>query len=153
LRRGCNNLRPVAADQPAVHSQPCPCCGGPIIIIERFERGATPRRPSPRPQPVKRNASRGCFKARIAEPAARPTSVHPAVSFLADFRTPPPGVCSAAWGGPPAENLHIIRLRHYPRVATVHNPKSLAGPGSVVRPSAPSTTAFHGTGDHPCGKG
>jgi hypothetical protein len=26
----------------------CPCCGGRMIIIERFERGATPRyRPTP----------------------------------------------------------------------------------------------------------
>ena len=38
--------------QPAQH--PCPCCGGPMIIVERFERGATPRyRPSP-PTPATR---------------------------------------------------------------------------------------------------
>jgi hypothetical protein len=30
----------------------CPCCGGRMIIIERFERGSTPRyHPSP-PTPV-----------------------------------------------------------------------------------------------------
>jgi hypothetical protein len=34
------------ADQPTL-SHPCPCCGGRMIIIETFERGATPRyRPS-----------------------------------------------------------------------------------------------------------
>ena len=37
-------------DEPTVaavdHSQPtCPCCGGRMIIIEVFERGATPRHP------------------------------------------------------------------------------------------------------------
>jgi hypothetical protein len=36
----------AAEAQTAKHS--CPCCGGRMIIIERFERGATPRyRPSP----------------------------------------------------------------------------------------------------------
>src|SRR5258706_15942938 len=37
-------------DEPTVaavdHSEPtCPCCGGRMIIIEVFERGATPRHP------------------------------------------------------------------------------------------------------------
>jgi len=37
---------PVAISTNRRH-QPCPCCGGPMIIIERFQRGATPRyRPS-----------------------------------------------------------------------------------------------------------
>ena len=26
-------------------AHPCPCCGGPMIIIETFERGAQPRAP------------------------------------------------------------------------------------------------------------
>ena len=30
------------ADEPPAHSHPCPCCGGRMIIIERFERGSTP---------------------------------------------------------------------------------------------------------------
>jgi hypothetical protein len=35
-------------EQPKTPEHPCPCCGGPMIIIERFERGATPHyRPSP----------------------------------------------------------------------------------------------------------
>ena len=35
------------ADEPPASSFPCPCCGGRMIIIETFERGATPRtRPS-----------------------------------------------------------------------------------------------------------
>jgi len=35
------------ADEPSMHSFPCPCCGGRMIIIETFERGSTPRtRPS-----------------------------------------------------------------------------------------------------------
>jgi Putative transposase len=45
-------ISPSAADSPnAAEPQttnPCPCCGGRMIIIERFERGATPHyRPSP----------------------------------------------------------------------------------------------------------
>ncbi len=40
------------ADQPQTPEHRCPCCGGRMIIIERFERGATPRpHPSP-PTPV-----------------------------------------------------------------------------------------------------
>jgi hypothetical protein len=40
------------ADQPQMPEHRCPCCGGRMIIIERFERGATPRsHPSP-PTPV-----------------------------------------------------------------------------------------------------
>src|SRR5258707_3717764 len=40
----------TSQDEPTVaavdHSQPtCPCCGGRMIIIEVFERGATPRHP------------------------------------------------------------------------------------------------------------
>jgi hypothetical protein len=31
------------ADEPPMHSLPCPCCGGRMIIIETFERGCTPR--------------------------------------------------------------------------------------------------------------
>jgi hypothetical protein len=31
------------ADDPLMHSLPCPCCGGRMIIIETFERGSTPR--------------------------------------------------------------------------------------------------------------
>ena len=35
------------AEQPPMHSLPCPCCGGRMIIIETFERGSTPpTRPS-----------------------------------------------------------------------------------------------------------
>jgi hypothetical protein len=36
------------ADQPQTPEHRCPCCGGRMIIIERFERGGTPHyRPSP----------------------------------------------------------------------------------------------------------
>jgi ssDNA-binding Zn-finger/Zn-ribbon topoisomerase 1 len=40
------------ADQPPTPEHRCPCCGGRMVIIERFERGSTPRyQPSP-PTPV-----------------------------------------------------------------------------------------------------
>ena len=31
------------ANEPKPLSHPCPCCGGRMIIIERFQRGASPR--------------------------------------------------------------------------------------------------------------
>ena len=37
------------ADEPPMHSLPCPCCGGRMIIIETFERGSTPRTRPPSP--------------------------------------------------------------------------------------------------------
>jgi hypothetical protein len=38
---------PRDIDEPPMHSLPCPCCGGRMIIIETFERGFTPStRPS-----------------------------------------------------------------------------------------------------------
>jgi len=40
------------ADEPPTHSHPCPCCGGRMIIIERFERGSTPRNHPSAPTPV-----------------------------------------------------------------------------------------------------
>ena len=33
----------TGAEEPPMHSLPCPCCGGRLIIIEVFARGATPR--------------------------------------------------------------------------------------------------------------
>jgi hypothetical protein len=32
-------------NEPQTLSYPCPCCGGPMIVIETFERGAAPRYP------------------------------------------------------------------------------------------------------------
>jgi hypothetical protein len=41
------DTNPGNAEEPPALAQPCPCCGGHMIIIERFERGSTPRyRPS-----------------------------------------------------------------------------------------------------------
>jgi hypothetical protein len=38
----------AVAAEPQTPSHSCPCCGGHMIIIERFQRGATPHyRPSP----------------------------------------------------------------------------------------------------------
>jgi len=39
-------------DDPAAHSQRCPCCGERMIIIETFERGSTPRYRPAVPVPV-----------------------------------------------------------------------------------------------------
>jgi Putative transposase/Transposase zinc-binding domain len=33
----------VNPNEPQTPKHPCPCCGGPMIIIETFERGTTPR--------------------------------------------------------------------------------------------------------------
>ena len=39
-------------------SRPCPCCGGRMIVIEIFERGATPRhKPSPMPAAIRIDTS------------------------------------------------------------------------------------------------
>jgi Putative transposase/Transposase zinc-binding domain len=38
--------------QPQINQHPCPCCGGPMIIIERFERGAAPRYTPSAPTPA-----------------------------------------------------------------------------------------------------
>jgi putative transposase len=39
------------ADHPKPLTHPCPCCGGRMIIIERFQRGASPRyRPAAAPR-------------------------------------------------------------------------------------------------------
>ncbi|MEN8176261.1 MAG: IS91 family transposase [Pseudomonadota bacterium] len=44
-----NETEPVTeADQPPSLAQPCPCCGGPMIVIETFEPGHAPRAPPPR---------------------------------------------------------------------------------------------------------
>jgi hypothetical protein len=41
-----NQSEPDTDDKPT-GTQPCPCCGGPMIIIATFERGAWPRAPPP----------------------------------------------------------------------------------------------------------
>jgi hypothetical protein len=39
-----HNIDPIAeADQPRTLPQPCPCCGGRMIIIETFARGCQPK--------------------------------------------------------------------------------------------------------------
>lgn len=40
------------ADQQSSLAQPCPCCGGNMIIIETFEPGQTPRHHDPRAPPA-----------------------------------------------------------------------------------------------------
>lgn len=34
-------------DQPTGLAQPCPCCGGPMIVMETFQPGCPPRAPRP----------------------------------------------------------------------------------------------------------
>jgi hypothetical protein len=46
---------PADADQPPTVSQPCPCCGGRMIIIETFERGGAPRAPPTGPTCLRRS--------------------------------------------------------------------------------------------------
>ncbi len=36
-------------DQPTSLAQPCPCCGGPMVVIETFEPGHAPRAPPGKP--------------------------------------------------------------------------------------------------------
>jgi Putative transposase/Transposase zinc-binding domain len=35
--------QPASNAEPEAHSVPCPCCGGRLIVVERFERGKVPR--------------------------------------------------------------------------------------------------------------
>jgi hypothetical protein len=41
----CPPAQHQAAGATADHHSPCPCCGGRMIIVENFERGADPRGP------------------------------------------------------------------------------------------------------------
>jgi len=43
------DIAAAATAEPADHRPPCPRCGGPMIIVETFERGAQPRAPPPHP--------------------------------------------------------------------------------------------------------
>jgi site-specific recombinase XerD len=44
--------------EPQAERYPCPCCGGPMIIIERFERGCRPKhQPSPVPAAIRIDTS------------------------------------------------------------------------------------------------
>jgi hypothetical protein len=51
-----NETEPVTeADQPPSLAQPCPCCGGPMIIIETFEPRYTPWGHAPRAPPPRKD--------------------------------------------------------------------------------------------------
>jgi hypothetical protein len=53
-----DQIKPLTeADQPPPLAQPCPCCGGPMIVIETFEPGHTPRHHAPRAPPAGKAAS------------------------------------------------------------------------------------------------
>ena len=47
LRVPAVEIEPADAEEcePAARSQPCPCCGGRMVIVETFERGGEPRAP------------------------------------------------------------------------------------------------------------
>ena len=55
------NAISVASEQtaePQTERRPCPCCGGPMIIIERFQRGCQPKhQPSPFPAAIRIDTS------------------------------------------------------------------------------------------------
>jgi hypothetical protein len=42
-QREAGNTNDDEANEPKTLSHPCPCCGGRMIIIERFRRGSSPR--------------------------------------------------------------------------------------------------------------
>jgi hypothetical protein len=49
---------PADDSEPKILAQPCPCCGGRMIIIERFKRGSVPRhRPSAPPITIRLDTS------------------------------------------------------------------------------------------------
>jgi hypothetical protein len=49
---------PVAeADRPPGFVQPCPCCGGPMIVIETFEPGCRPWQHAPRAPPPRNDTA------------------------------------------------------------------------------------------------
>jgi hypothetical protein len=49
---------PIATDEPRVLTQPCPCCGGRMIIIETFARGCEPKHyHTPPPQQIRVDTS------------------------------------------------------------------------------------------------
>jgi hypothetical protein len=52
-----DQVEPVTeTDQPSALAQPCPCCGGPMIVIEIFEPGQAPSRHAPRAPPADKAA-------------------------------------------------------------------------------------------------
>jgi hypothetical protein len=46
----------AALDEPVDPRPPCPCCGGTMIIIERFARWCQPRAPPATSPPTRENA-------------------------------------------------------------------------------------------------
>jgi hypothetical protein len=49
---------PTDDSEPKILAQPCPCCGGRMIIIERFKRGSVPRnRPNAPATPIRLDTS------------------------------------------------------------------------------------------------
>jgi hypothetical protein len=42
-----STAEPAAVDRLSNDARRCPCCGAPMVIVERFERGHTPRAPPP----------------------------------------------------------------------------------------------------------
>jgi hypothetical protein len=53
-----DRIEPVSeTEQPPSLAQPCPCCGGLMIVIETFEPGHTPRHQAPRAPPAGKAAS------------------------------------------------------------------------------------------------
>ncbi len=43
--RTASDSQTVDTDEPPISDYPCPSCGGPMVIIETFERGNQPRAP------------------------------------------------------------------------------------------------------------
>jgi hypothetical protein len=124
----------LAAGAEADHRPPCPCCGGRMVIVETFQRGAAPRGP---PSPKPRSGPR-CHDAHhrlIAPSACRGTRFRRRIAVV-----PPPPTARPI---PPIRLKSPCRLRGDAKLATAIVDPPLITPASTSTTQAAASSNPH----------
>src|SRR5262245_55128495 len=116
----------VAPDEPRVLPCPCPRCGGPMMVIEVFDRGCQPTyRPTPTPTPIRIDTSWPLLGLFAPEPIPAHAGHQPAPTPLASSTfapslKSPPSKARACFCRSQVRRLPFCHLLHLtPTIQTV----------------------------------
>jgi hypothetical protein len=150
----CQSILLAAAGsaRPLLAQKPCPRCTSALHLQFQIPKPVnSTHRQSPSPlqvTPPRYSHRHRCGtlppQISIAEPAARPTSVHPAVSSLAGFRTPAPERMAPSVMGRHPKTFTTAAVSNRSKAAhySITSSARASRVGGTVRPSACAVIRF-----------